>query len=76
MRQPGAVPQCIQICQFDKVVRGQDQGFQIRDRVYERRLDAINPITRQEQGMQSRGQREVGKGADIVVCEIDGILVL
>ena len=26
--------------------------------------------------MQSGGQREVGEGADIVVCEINGILIL
>lgn len=39
-------------------------------------LDAGDAIAREEEGVQARGEGEIGEGGDVVICEIDGILVL
>lgn len=39
-------------------------------------MDARDTIARHEEGVKAWREREVGQGGDIIVCEIDGILVL
>ena len=68
--------QDVQICELSEVVLSKDQSSQVRYRVRERRLYAIDSITGKEEGVQARGEREVGEGGDVVVCEVDCILVL
>lgn len=39
-------------------------------------MDAGDAVAREEEGVQARGEGEVGEGGDVVVGEVDGVLVL
>jgi len=76
MRQPSEMLERVQVCQLGQVVLRQDQACEVRYRVRERGLDAGDAVAREEEGVQAWGEGEVGEGGDVVVCEVDGILVL
>ena len=59
MREPREVPQHVEIREFGKIVRRQDERRQVRQRVGERGLDAVNPVSGQQQRAQARGEGEV-----------------
>ena len=66
----------IQIRELGQAVLRQDQACEVRYRGRERGLDAGDAVAREEEGVQAWGEGEVGEGRDVVVCEVDGILVL
>ena len=76
MRQLRERAQRIQIRQLGEVVRRQDQGGEVRDRLGQRGLDARDAVAGEQEGAQARREREVGELRDVVVGEVDGILVL
>ena len=76
MRQLRKLSQNIQIRQFRKVILREYQGREVGDRIGEGGLYAIHAVARKEQGVEARGQREVGEGGDVVVRQVDGVLVL
>ena len=39
-------------------------------------MDAVDSVAREQEGVQARGEGEVGEDADVVVGEVDGILIL
>lgn len=51
--------QRIQIRQLDKIIRSQHERFQIRNVICNRRLDAVHPISCQQEGLEPRRQGEV-----------------
>ena len=68
--------QRIQIRQLGEVVRRQDQGGEVGDRLGQRGLDACDAVAGEQEGTQARREREVGELHNVVVGEVDGILVL
>ena len=70
------IPQYVQIGQFGKVVGGQHQNLEVGNCVGKGGLDAVDSVAGEEEGLQSRGEREVGQRADIIICEVDCILRL
>ena len=39
-------------------------------------MDTADAVAGEEEGLQARGEGEVGEGGDVVVGEVDGVLVL
>ena len=76
MREFRKVPQNVQIRQLGKVVLCKYEGGEVRCRVRERGLYAVDAIAGKEEGVQARGKGEVGEGRDVVVGKVDGVLVL
>ena len=76
MRQLREGAQGIQIGQLGEVIRREDEGGEVGDRLGERGLNARDPIAGEQEGAQARREREVGELGDVVVGEVDGILVL
>ena len=74
--QAGQVAKGVQIRQLAHVIRCQDQRTQVRNGGRYRRLDLLDSVTREEEGAETRKEGEVSEGGDIVICEVDGILVL
>lgn len=51
--------QSIQVRQLYKIIRSQNERFQVRNIVRNRRLDAVYPISCQQEGLEPRRQGEV-----------------
>lgn len=76
MRESGEMPQRVQIRELGEVVGCEDQGCQVGQGGREGGLDGVEPVAREEEGAEARGEGEVGEGGDVVVGEVDGVLVL
>lgn len=68
--------QGIEVSQLGEVVRREDEGGEVRDRLGERGRDARDAVAGEQEGAQARREREVGELGDVIVGEVDGILVL
>lgn len=76
MRQFRQQPQRLQVGEFGETVGREHEGGEIGRRGRERGLDAVDAVAREQEGVQARGEREVGQDGDVVVGEVDGVLVL
>ena len=73
MRQPLEMAERIQVGQLGEVVRREDQGLEVWQAIRQRGLDAVDPVARQQEAAQPRGEGEVGQGGDVIVGEVDGV---
>lgn len=76
MGQLGQVPQRIQVRQLSHIIRRQNKCRQTRQRRSQRGLNMLDPVAREEEGMEARKEGEVREGRNIVIGEVDRILVL
>lgn len=66
----------VQIRQLRNPVLGQDQRRQVRYRGREVGLDGGDAVLCEEEGAQARGEGEVAQVDDVIVCEVDGVVIL
>lgn len=72
----GECAEDVEVGELGEVVRGQDQGREVRQRLREGGLDVRDAVAGEEDGAQARREREVAEELDVVVGEVDCILRL
>ena len=76
MRQHRKLAQDIQIRQFGKIIRRQDQIPQSRDRSRQAGLDDGDSVAGEQEGADARREGEVAEDLDVVVGEVEGVVGL
>jgi len=76
VRQTGELGQHVEVRQLGNIVGRQHQVLQVGDGLGQAHLDAGDAVSRQQQRLDARRQREVAQHLDVVVCEVDGIVGL
>lgn len=76
MSQACQVSEGVQVRQLGHIVRREYQRRQVGNGGSYRRLNMLHPIARKKEGVETRKEREIPQGGDIVIRKVDRILVL